>query len=270
MGVRFSVITPVRVWNDYRKKVLIRAIKSVIKQTYQDYEHIVVDDGSNLNYRLPDSSKLKLYEQPHNERVAAYNLGFSKAKGKIFCLLDSDDEYEPNFLERVDYFFKRWPKYKMFNFGAKYKHLDGGSWLRDPFEPKKKKVGHKPFGGGTIVNGTFVFHRDIYNKLGAYPPLYLRKVDCTPINYGTSYGVKQPRDLFMATPYDFSAAAQMEFPEIRPFFMVDVESEPNKVIKELGNPWGNDYYLFYKYTRKYHSKPIREHLYVVHPKTGAE
>ena len=107
--------------------------------------------------------------------------------------------------------------------------------------------------------------------MGAYPPIWIKNVDCTELNYGTSYGVKQPRDLFMGTPYDFSAAAQMEFPEIRPFFMVNVDSEPNKIIKELGNPWGNDYYLFYKYTRKYHSKPIeQEYLYIVHPKTGVE
>ena len=70
----------------------------------------------------------------------------------------------------------------------------------------------------------------------------------------------------MNTPYDFSAAAQIEFPELRQFFMVDHEAEPHKIIKELGNPWGQDYYLFFKYTRKYHSKAVRECLYIVNPK----
>jgi hypothetical protein len=62
----------------------------------------------------------------------------------------------------------------------------------------------------------------------------------------------------------------MEFPGMRKFFFVDHDNEPDKIIKELGNPWGNDYYLFYKYTRKYHSMPIDEHLLIVHPKTGVE
>ena len=48
------------------------------------------------------------------------------------------------------------------------------------------------------------------------------------------------------------------------YFMVNFEDEPDKIIKELGNPWGNDFYLFYKYTRQYVSKPIDEYLYIVH------
>ena len=48
--------------------------------------------------------------------------------------------------------------------------------------------------------------------------------------------------------------------------MVDHVNEPNKIIKELGNPWGNDFYLFYKYTRKYHTLSFKEYLYIVHLK----
>jgi len=70
----------------------------------------------------------------------------------------------------------------------------------------------------------------------------------------------------MGSPYDFAAAAQLEFPELRKHFMVDHENEPNKIIKELGNPWGQDFYLFYKYTRKFHSKPVKKYLYIVHPR----
>ena len=121
-------------------------------------------------------------------------------------------------------------------------------------------MGHKVFGGGNIVNGTFVFHRSVYDDLGGYPPHDIKDIDCSEINYGGK------RELHMTSPYDFSAYAQIEFPEIREYFMVNHIAEPHKIIKELGNPWGNDYYLFYKYTRKYHSKPMDENwLYVVHP-----
>ena len=150
----------------------------------------------------------------------------------------------------------------MFNFGCRYHHEDGGKNFRDPFYPKKLDVGHEKFGGGSIVNGTYVFHRDVYEDLGGFPKDVIKDIDCTEINYGP----KQPRDLHMNTPYDFSAAAQMELPEIREYFMINHVAEPKKIIKELGNPWGQDYYLFYKYTRKYHSKPIKSHPYIVHPK----
>jgi glycosyltransferase involved in cell wall biosynthesis len=261
---RFSVVTPVNVWNEYREKAIKRAARSLKKQTFQDFEHIIVNDGSSRDVKLPKYPQLKVLNKGHAERVIALSAGFRKAKGEIFCTLDSDDEYAPNYLERVDYFFKTWPEYKMFNFESWYKHADGGNWVRGAFKPKKKKVGHQTFGGGQIVSGTYVWHRSIYDDLGGYPSDEINDIDCTPINYG---GV---RKLCMWTPYDFSAAAQMEFPEIRKFFMVDHVNEPNKIIKELGNPWGQDYYLFYKYTRKYHSKPIDEPLYIVHPKTGVE
>jgi len=268
--VRFSIVTPVNIWNNYRKKSLLRAIKSVKKQTFQDFEHIIVDDGSKEKVRVLGYPNLRVIHKQHEERVTAYNAGFKEAKGEIFCCLDSDDEYAPNYLERIDYYFKTYPEYKMFNFGVKYKHEDGGEWLRDAFKPKKKKVGHENFGGGTAVNGTYVWHRSIYDDLGAFPPTWIRDIDCTEINYGINHEIHKPRDLYMGTPYDFSAAAQMEFPKMREFFMVNHENEPNKIIKELGNPWGQDYYLFYKYTRKYHSMPIDEFLYICHPKTGVE
>ena len=261
-SMRFSVITTVYVWNEYRKQGLKRAAKSVSNQTFKDFEYIIVDDGSPEKIDWP---KANIIHKQHEERVQGFNTGLKHAKGEILCFLDSDDEYEPNFLERVDHYFKKWPKYKMFNFGVKYVHNDGGERVVGTFKPKKRKVGHQIFAGGTIVNGSFVFHRDIYDKIGAFPPAVIKDIDCSEINYS-----KGPRDLFSWTPFDFSAMAQMEFPEIRQFYMVDHVNEPNKIIKELGNPWGQDYYLFYKYTRKYHSKPVDEQLLIVHPKGGVE
>jgi len=261
---RFSVITPVHLWSDGRVAGFLRAAESLKNQTFKDFEWVVVDDGSRLEFMWSQLEnvvdKLTLVRKPHEERVVAYNEAFKKAEGEWFVLLDSDDELAPQALEKIDRAISQYPKEKMFNFGCSYVHGDGGKRLRDPFDLPRKGKGHVKFGGGNIVNGTFVFHRSVYEKLGAYPETYLRNVDTSAINYG---GV---RDLFMGTPYDFSAAAQLEFPEMREYFMVDHESEPNKIIKELGNPWGQDYYLFYKYTRKYHSRILKEYLYIVHPR----
>ncbi len=269
---RISVITPVHVWNEYRKDGLKRAAESVEKQTFKDFEWIVVNDGSTVEFTVPNWAKV--IDKVHEERICALSAGFKEAKGEIFCLLDSDDEYEPNYLERVDSFFRQYPDYKLFNFGARYINQDGYEWVRGTFKPRRRKTGHVVFGGGQIVNGTFAWSREIYDDIGAYPEHHIRK-DCFPLNYNPKDDdgnqIPGERDLFMSTPFDFSAMAQMEFPEIRKYFMVDHESEPRwKIIKELGNPWGNDYYLFYKYTRKYHSKPINETLYVVHSKVGVQ
>jgi glycosyltransferase involved in cell wall biosynthesis len=263
---KFSVITPVHLWSDQRVTMFLTCIESLKKQTIKDFEWIVVDDGSTLPFlwdkirEIHADFPVKFIHSPHEERVISYNSAFQMADGEWFVLLDSDDELRADALERMFRFIEAYPSEKMFNFGCIYQHKDGGRTLRDPFMPQKAEEGHEKFGGGTIVNGTFIWNREVYKKLGAYPPSHLVDINCSDINYG---GI---RELYMGSPYDFSAAAQLEFPEIREYFMVNHESEPNKIIKELGNPWGQDYYLFYKYTRKYQSKPINEHLYIVHPR----
>lgn len=262
---KFSIITPVHLWNDNRVKMFLETINSVKNQTFTDFEWVIVDDGSTVPFDWNIVKKLPfpvtIVHKPHEERVIAYNSAFKEAIGQWFVLLDSDDELPQNALQIMNEEIKANKKAKMFNFACLYNHKDGAATSRSPFTPNRKEVGHEQFGGGNIVNGTFIWHRSVYKKLGAYPKSVLKNIDCSEINYG-----KEKRDLFMGTPYDFSAAAQLEFPEIREYFMVDHENEPEKILKELGNPWGQDYYLFYKYTRKYHSIPVDRFTYIVNPR----
>jgi glycosyltransferase involved in cell wall biosynthesis len=260
-NVKFSVITPVHLWNNTRREQLLRAIESVRNQDFpiEQIEHIIVNDGSTLEFELPKYNHLKLLNNKHEERVIAFSSGFAEAKGEWFVTLDSDDELEPNYLSKCSEFIKKYKNYKMFNFGCKYFHVNGEVTTRQPFEPLELEVGHEKFFGGNIVSGTFIWHRSVYEDLGSFPEAHLTNVDTTEINYG---GI---RDLYMGTPYDFAAASLLEFPELREEFMVEVDDNSRKCVKELGNPWGQDFYLFYKYTRKYHCKPIRdEFLYKVY------
>ena len=259
----FSIVTSVNLWDQEKVNEFLRCIESVKKQTYKNFEWIIVDDGSSQQILweevLVGIPKVEVIKKPHEERVIGYETGFKKAKGDWICVLDSDDEYIPNYLETLEKSITENPEYKMFNFGAIYKWKDEKETKREPFEPKILEVGHEVFGGGNIVWGTFIFHRSVYEDLGGFPIL-VEKVDCFEINYG---GI---RDLYMNSPYNLSAYYQVKYPEIRKYFMVDFQGEPNKIIKELGNPWGQDWALWYQYTRKYHSKPIKEYLYVVYPK----
>ena len=93
----FSVIIPT--YN--RAKYVTTAIDSVLKQTYDDYQIIVVDDGSTDNTQqvlgLYHKQIMCLYQQ--NSGVsAARNAGIKLAKGHWIAFLDSDDEWFPEYL----------------------------------------------------------------------------------------------------------------------------------------------------------------------------
>ena len=269
----FSVITCVNLWNLDRIEKFLRCIGSVQRQTFGDFEWVIVDDGSTEPFLWENSitdSRFRVIHKEHEERVIGYEEGFKQAKGQWITLLDSDDEYVSDYLTILFGIIVGNPEYKMFNFGALYERSNEKVTFdkREPFEPKMLDVGHEVFGGGNIPWGTFIFHRSIYEDLGGFPPKVIKDIDCTEVNYPAFRGQEKPyiRDLHLNTPYDFSAYYQIKYPELRQYFMVDHEAEPDKIIKELGNPWGQDGILFYQYTRKYHSKPIKEYLYIIYPK----
>ena len=268
--MRFSIITPFWVSNQDRADKFLKCIESITNQVYnhEQFEHILVNDGSTYEFDIPNYPWIKVINQPNMGRVEAYNTGFKNAKGEIFCLLDSDDEYADTYLGVVDWLYLSNPKTKIFNFGNTYFHKDGKITQRGPFKPKKKKIGHEIFGGGTVVNGTFVFHKSVYKKLGAFPKYIMKKIDCTKLNYPQYKDQPKPyiRDLCSASPWDFSAMAQILFPEIQKYFMEKHPDHPEGLIREIGNPFGQDYALFYKYTRVYHSKPVNKYLLNVNPR----
>ena len=97
---RVSVIVPT--YN--RLNTLKRAIQSVLDQTCQDFEIIVVDDASTespekLVHFFKDS-RIRYFRHPKNKGAnAARNTGINCASGEYIAFLDSDDEWLPEKLE---------------------------------------------------------------------------------------------------------------------------------------------------------------------------
>ena len=88
-----------------RPKLLLRAIDSVLRQTYQDIELIVVVDRPDPDtisaVRSRDDPRLQLLVNPHPSTAAgARNAGADHATGEWVAFLDDDDEWLPNKLER--------------------------------------------------------------------------------------------------------------------------------------------------------------------------
>ena len=94
-----SVIIPA--YNQAR--FLGEAIKSVLSQTYHNFEIIVVDDGSTDDTPLVASQfagRINYFRQENQGLASSRNTGIRNSSGHFIALLDSDDQWLPNYLEK--------------------------------------------------------------------------------------------------------------------------------------------------------------------------
>lgn len=101
MATFFSVVIPL-----YNKEATIkRTIRSVLNQTVQDFEIVVVDDGSSdkgpAAVKTIDDPRIRLFHQKNQGVSAARNRGMAEAKHELIAFLDADDEWLPEFLETI-------------------------------------------------------------------------------------------------------------------------------------------------------------------------
>jgi glycosyltransferase involved in cell wall biosynthesis len=85
-----------------RADTILRAIRSVQAQTFQDWELIVVDDGSTDNTAAllaGIDARITLLRQENHGVTEARNTGIRAGSGDYFAFLDSDDEFMPHHLE---------------------------------------------------------------------------------------------------------------------------------------------------------------------------
>ena len=97
-----SIIIPF--YNDF--DFFVRALRSVYNQTYQNFEIIIVNDGSKpsltkkVQLLVEKKDRCKMINHPYNEGVsAARNTGIQNSSGDYIAFLDADDEWLPHKLE---------------------------------------------------------------------------------------------------------------------------------------------------------------------------
>ena len=151
--MKFTVFTPT--FN--RKELLEKLYKSLQKQTFKDFEWLIVDDGSadgtkeKVEEFLSEKKlDIKYYFKENGGKQRAYNFATDKANGEIFICLDSDDEYVENGLETI---LKYWKKYEKNN------NIAGMGYLST--YPNREVIGSS-FPEKEMISTQF----DIYNKYG--------------------------------------------------------------------------------------------------------
>lgn len=109
-GISFSIIIPL-----YNKEHYIsETINSVLNQTYEDYEIIVVNDSSTDNSLSIVagfySNKLKVFTIPNGGVSKARNFGLMKANNSYVCFLDADDVWDVRYLENLVSIILQYPE----------------------------------------------------------------------------------------------------------------------------------------------------------------
>jgi len=98
----FSIVIPT--FNS--AQTIERTLESVLKQTFRNFEVIIVDDESKDNSiekinKFTNDSRLKIISQRNQGASIARNNGVSKAQNKYIAFLDADDEWNLKYLETV-------------------------------------------------------------------------------------------------------------------------------------------------------------------------
>lgn len=166
-----SIITPT-----YNCAKFIGAtIESVLNQTYQNFEMIIVDDASKDNTEEVVKSfkdkRIKYIRLSKNSGPAvARNTAMEEAKGKYMAFLDSDDLWVPTKLEKQIKFIKK-NKYKIIC--SDYEQIDEEGNKLNKIIPCKKKVNYNGILLSCPVGNSTVFY-DV-SKLGKFKVPNIRK-----------------------------------------------------------------------------------------------
>lgn len=153
-----------------REKIIGKALDSVFAQTRQDFEIIVLDDGSQDNTKAVVEAygpKVKYFYQDNKGIAGARNSGMGRAGGRYIAFLDSDDYWLPAKLERQLALFDEHPDYGMVASQCGAVAIDGS--YREKNRPGKSgRVLHDLFKKNFIRTSSAVITRQCLEKVGGF------------------------------------------------------------------------------------------------------
>ena len=193
--MRFSVIIPL-----YNKAAYVRkALDSIIRQTFNDFELIVVDDGSSDDsFRVANDALVGRgvsYQLIHQENAGvstARNNGVAAAHGDYLCFLDADDWWDPIFLERMDLLIKEYPDAGLY--GTNYYCVKNGRQTVCVTTAETGYINYcKVYAEKLqmpIWTGAACMPRDVFTEMGGFEPhLKLGEDFCLWIKVALKYKV---------------------------------------------------------------------------------
>lgn len=167
-----------------RERLIARSVKSVLNQTYQDFEIIIVDDASTDNTRelvagFNDERIRYVRHEENKGEAAARNTGIKAARGDYIAYQDSDDEWFPEKLARqIKLLEDASPEVGVIYTGFWKTENHGRTYI--PFSWVNQKNGdiHKELLKGNFIGSPVVLiKRECFSKVGLFDERLRNLVD---------------------------------------------------------------------------------------------
>lgn len=166
---KISVIVPI--YNS--EKYLDECIKSILEQTYENFELILVNDGSNdksieiCNNYQSNEKRIKVLNLEHNGVSNARNKGIDIATGQWICFVDSDDIIDKTFLKTLITLVKEYKSdIAEVDFGymhKKYKKIKEKNEIYNSYEMAKRLYSTNGIRTAIITNK--LYNIDLFKKI---------------------------------------------------------------------------------------------------------
>lgn len=146
---------------------LPEAVESILNQTYQNIEIVIVNDGSTddtkqvIKELMQESDRVLGLYKPNGGLGSARNYGIKQAKGELILPLDADDKFEVTFIEKAVKQFSSDRRLKVVYCNAAYFGAKSGVWKLQDFDYNNMLLSN-------MIFSCAMFRRVDYDGVGGY------------------------------------------------------------------------------------------------------
>lgn len=112
-----------------KEKQIAHTLRSVLNQTLQNFEVVIVDDGSTdgsvAEVEKFEDSRIRLIHQQNAGVSAARNRGIDEATGELIAFLDADDEWKPEYLATQYHLYQKYPDCSVYACNYEFRDSEG-------------------------------------------------------------------------------------------------------------------------------------------------
>ena len=173
MSLKVSVVIPVKKIDSY----FHIALHSIIDQTYENIEIIIVVDQSyekemfdaiNAPAYKENNQNIRIVSSNMSGIAAALNMGIQETRGVYIARMDSDDISEPTRIEKQINYFRLNSSCKVLGSRAKYINEDGNIIGISPKIPRNKNIYKSMYFNNILIHPSAMIDAEFIKKLGGY------------------------------------------------------------------------------------------------------